>query len=340
VGKSACQGVCTPGTKQCSGNGIQTCDVNGAWPAVVACPSINPVCSGPGVCGQPPSCKGLDVECGAGLGSAPYQTCCAATVVPAGSFNRSNDAAHPATLSAFRLDVFEATVGRFKSFVAAYKQNMTPKGAGNNPHNALDKGWDTAWNAQLPADAAALTTTLKQSSAFNTWLTNDDRLPVNKLSWYLAAAFCAWDGGRLPTEAELNYAAAGGNEQRKFAWGATDPTPASYNAVYGCLFNDSGTCTGVKNISEVGYSFNGVGKWGQFDLTGNMYEWAADWWADTLSDGDCTDCMNFTPNGNNWKVVRNGTFALQIPNLTTAYRDIGTVSFGVDGDGFRCARAP
>jgi formylglycine-generating enzyme required for sulfatase activity len=339
VGKTACQGVCTPGTKQCSGNGVQTCDANGAWPTPVACPSINPVCSGAGVCGKPQSCNGIAIDCGAGAGSSPFQTCCASPVVPGGTFNRSNNAAYPATVSSFRLDAFEVTVGRFKNFVAVYKQNMTPQGAGKNPNNASDTGWNTTWNAQLPADAAALKTTLQQSAAFNTWATNDDKLPINCVSWYAAAAFCAWDGGRLPTEAELNYAAAGGAEQRKFAWGATDPTPVSFNATYGCTFNDSGTCSGVKNIAEVGFMHNGGGKWGQFDLTGNLYEWAADWWADTMAD-TCTDCINFTVNANNWKVVRNGAFALQIPNLTTAYRDIGTANFGIDGDGFRCARAP
>ncbi|AUX45468.1 uncharacterized protein SOCE26_069590 [Sorangium cellulosum] len=37
-------------------------------------------------------------------------------------------------------------------------------------------------------------------------------MPINRLDWYMALAFCAWNGGRLATEAEWNYAASGGSE--------------------------------------------------------------------------------------------------------------------------------
>ena len=57
---------------------------------------------------------------------------------------------------------------------------------------------------------------------------------VEAESWYDAYAFCIWDGGFLPSEAELEYAAAGGSQQREYPWGSTDPGTDSQHAIYGC----------------------------------------------------------------------------------------------------------
>ncbi|WP_438023210.1 formylglycine-generating enzyme family protein [Sorangium sp. So ce233] len=54
--------------------------------------------------------------------------------------------------------------------------------------------------------------------------------PIRCVSWSVAFAFCAWDGGRLPTEAEWNHASAGGSEQREYPWG--NAFPNSTYAVY------------------------------------------------------------------------------------------------------------
>src|SRR4051794_661786 len=56
-----------------------------------------------------PNCKGLPAKCGG-------EDCCASSLVTGGTFNRDNDPAFPATVSDFKLDVFEVTVGRFRSF--------------------------------------------------------------------------------------------------------------------------------------------------------------------------------------------------------------------------------
>ncbi len=138
-----------------------------------------------------------------------------------GTFYRSYDGvtytdwSYPATVSAFRLDNYEITVGRFRKFVAAYTQHMIARGAGKNPNNPADPGWDSAWDSLLPADRAALSSALETApeQRFSTWTGGNDNLPMNCIDWYEAEAFCIWDGGRLPTEAEWNYAASGGTEQ-------------------------------------------------------------------------------------------------------------------------------
>ena len=107
-------------------------------------------------------------------------SCCTSNIVTGvttASFYRSYDGvtpgytsqAYPAQVSDFRLDKYEITVGRFRKFVAAYTQDMIAAGAGANPNNASDTGWDTAWNARLPASAEALEATLKCASPYQTW---------------------------------------------------------------------------------------------------------------------------------------------------------------------------
>jgi formylglycine-generating enzyme required for sulfatase activity len=184
----------------------------------------------------------------------------------------------PATIANFRIDPYEVTVGRFRRFVAEYSQTMTASGAGKNPSNPADTGWNTAWNSMLPTNATALAGAkgLLCDSAYQTWTSlagSNENRPINCVNWYEAYAFCIWDGGRLPTEAEWEYLAAGG-DCRQYPWGSS-PAPASDAnlAVYGCFYNGTGTCSGITNIAPVGSVAAGSSRWGQFDLAGNVWEW-------------------------------------------------------------------
>src|SRR5439155_17977855 len=100
------------------------------------------------------------------------------------------------------------------------QQSPPPAGAG--AHTAIaGSGWDPAWNGALAADSPGLVALLGGCGATHTWTDapadNEDR-PLDCISWYEAFAFCIWDGGYLPSDAEWNYAAAGGAEQRAYPW--------------------------------------------------------------------------------------------------------------------------
>ncbi|WP_437615497.1 SUMF1/EgtB/PvdO family nonheme iron enzyme [Sorangium sp. So ce834] len=268
-------------------------------------------------------------------GPPPGDSCCATVAVPGGMFNRDNDAAYPATVSGFFLDRFEVTVGRFRKFVEAYPGSRPEAGAGRHPLIETS-GWRTDWDNYMPADADAL----KEASKcyLHTWTDEAgdyEHLPMNCLSWYVAFAFCAWDGGRLPTEAEWNYAAAGGSEQRPYPW-SNSPTDESVDSSYAVY--DCGEPCMLSDIQTVGSrSPRGDGKWGQADLAGNMVEWALDLYASYPD--TCDDCANVDINQS--RVIRGGhIYASASYELSSFFRDYHRPSEGRSGNGVRCARTP
>jgi formylglycine-generating enzyme len=275
-----------------------------------------------------PQCDQVAATCG----PKGDESCCASKPVVGGEYQRANDPTSPATVSDFQMDRFEVTVGRFRQFVGGYPGNKPASGAGANP-NVSGSGWSTAWDASLPSDATALQATLQCDANYRTWTDAPgarETEPINCVTWYLAFAFCAWDGGRLPTEAEWNYAAAGGNDQYIYPWGST-PGPTGL-AVFGC---DGATtlCT----IPDVGSdSPGGDGKWGHADLAGSMAEWTLDYHGTFIV--PCANCATLMDMGNG-REARGGDFSHDAGALETTSRlGLAPGSPANDFMGIRCAR--
>lgn len=322
-----CDSNCTP--TNC-GNGIKTmgeeCD-DGNMVNNDACMND---------CRQTPaSCVGLAENCGPLLN----ENCCKSNAVSGGAYDRLNNTSYPASVSAFRLDRFEVTVGRFRKFVEAYPQSKPMANAGAHPLIA-QTGWSDAWNSNLAADQAALRTAIACSmyTAWSDAAATKENMPMNCMKWYEAFAFCAWDGGRLPTEAEWNYAAAAGKEQRYYPWSnppastTIDPTYANYNC-----YGDGSAAQDCKiaDILSVGSkSPKGDGAAGFADLVGSMREWLFDVHAALPT--PCNDCANLT--GSTDRVVRGGGWQSGSGLSSNEYRDMEPPATRSNAVGFRCAR--
>ncbi len=168
--------------------------------------------------------------------------------------------------------------------------------------------WENGWSSDYDANLATYEGPWATSNPVNdnlscggnpyaTWTPKPgahENLPMNCVDWYDAYAFCIWDGGFLPSEAEWEYASAGGDEQREYPWGSADPGEANHYAIYGCLFpSASGACSDLSNVAPVGTASQGAGKWGQLDLAGNVFEWTLDYWYQQYQ-SPCVDCAALT----------------------------------------------
>ena len=208
----------------------------------------------------------------------------------------------------FYFDKYEITVGRFRQFVKAgmgTRANPPAAGAGAHPLIA-GSGWDSTWNTYLHANAVDMEAAVKCDASNQTWTDeagSNESQPMNCLDWYLAFAFCAWDGGRL----------------------ATDDSYAVY-----C----GGSCRAQKVGSK---SPKGDGKWGHSDLAGNVEEWTLDWYSSSYPT-PCNNCSELTRASD--RVVRGGSFYYGAEFLLSDYRyNFSDPKIPSRTIGARCARS-
>jgi formylglycine-generating enzyme len=317
-------------------------------------------CAGTTGCSCNPGGPGM-TDCGPNK-----ESCCTSLLVDGGTFLRSydgvtfTDAGSPATVSAFRLDKYEVTVGRFRQFVEAVTHTgwLPPEGSGkhtelndggglNVTSGGYEPGWDPADNPQIPTSPTVWNSNdnppqgLQCDSTYQTWTpsagANED-LPITCESWFEAYAFCIWDGGFLPSAAEWNFAAAGGGGstgQRVYPWSVP-----STNTAIDCAhanYDPSSPCLGGANAvgSE---SPAGDGAFGHADLAGNVWEWNLDAWANYVT--PCVNCTYLTLGGLPLRFLRGGARDANAAELVVS------ATFGWDPAltestfGVRCARAP
>ena len=220
-----------------------------------------------------------------------------AALVPAGSFVMGDGEEAPRRevfLDAFYIDRHEVTTARYAKFLAATGSVRPPQ----------------AWEA-LDSSAGA-------------------DLPVVGVDWNDAAAYCAWAGRRLPTEAEWEKAARGPDE-RRFPWGDESPSLDRANYV-----NTSPEAYGG-GLHKVGAHPAGRSPYGIHDMAGNASEWTADWYAEGFRSTDVRNPKG--PQEGKSRVIRGGGRFDAGERLLVSRRYYGSPELRAEDVGFRCAAA-
>jgi sulfatase modifying factor 1 len=134
---------------------------------------------------------------------------------------------------------------------------------------------------------------------------NQPEQPVVGLNWDEATAFCEWVGGRLPTEAEWEYACRAGTTM-EYSFGE-DPKMLGD---YGWFDKNSGGQTQPVGSKK-------PNPWGLHDMHGNVWEWCADWYGE-YAKGGVTDPTG--PKDASDRVIRGGGWISDAGGCRSAYR--------------------
>jgi formylglycine-generating enzyme required for sulfatase activity len=231
--------------------------------------------------------------------------------IPAGTFKMGTEngeddekPVHDQTVSSFWMYAKEVTNGQYRKFLAANPQ-WRPERIGSE---LADGEYLQRWRTEAKGSP---------------WIADD--YPVVYVSWYAAKAYAEWAGGRLPTEAEWEYAARGG---RQFEYGTATGRLTHDLANY----DGKGGKDRWEHISPVG-SFP-PNLFGLYDLAGNVWEWCSSSFREypySMTDG------REDPDESGDRVVRGGSWV----NLGTGCRAASRDDHGFPSDccnffGFRC----
>jgi formylglycine-generating enzyme required for sulfatase activity len=159
-----------------------------------------------------------------------------------------------------------------------------------------------------------------------------DEYPVIFVTWDMTQTYCAWRGGRLPTEAEWEAAALGG-KGAAYPWGeGIDCSMANYTNMGTPCMNDT---------SPVGSYKTGQSPFGVYDMAGNVQEWVADWYG---SDYYSTLGVNaqdpLGPASGKYRVIRGGSWEYDGYAQRSANRNWGNSTDSNADTGFRCVLSP
>ncbi len=210
---------------------------------------------------------------------------------------------HTVTVSSFKLSQYEITNAEYAAF-------LNDLGGVSSSGSYADPDFGTVTYADIDDSDCML------YYSGGTFLVESglDNYPMIEVSWYGANAFAKWAGGRLPTEAEWEFAARGGTSSQNYQFSGSNTVG---NVAW---YSDNIISTGQSNFD--GVQTHPVGtkapnELGLYDMSGNVWEWCQDWYASYSSTAQ-TNPMG--PSSGSNRLVRGGSWSNNAPVSRVADR--------------------
>lgn len=217
---------------------------------------------------------------------------------------------HAVTLDAFYMSKYPVTNTEYAAFLNEYDATKVKKGEFAGKQLVKETDWgliykNSKWQAQK---------TYEQH-------------PVIVVSWYGANEYCQYYGGNLPSEAQWEFAARGGNKSRDYQYAGSN----DLNEVAWCLGISDGKThpVGQKKGNELGL----------YDMSGNVWEWCQDWYDKNFYASQAAIAKNpVNHQAKSYRVLRGGSWGFNSNYCRSSYRNEDLPNVRVIDYGFRFSR--